>query len=174
MVLKLERHAAWEGLIIVGSNQLTVADIVGPGGARVCLAGKGVAFGASINSPLTIEAIRRKRTEKPSIFTLGLNKHQVFVLSLDGINLNGLEEVIFGILEDNLGTRPEATGEIVDRHARTVDSTIIATEEQIHILAIADNGLIDRTVWCVGNLAGEKSLRFRPAVDVGWVVRSPV
>lgn len=93
---------------------------------------------------------------------------------MNGVNLNRLEEIVFGILEDDLGIRSKVSREVADRHGRAINSAVIAAEEQVHVSAIADDGLIDRTEWCIGDFSSEKRLRLRPTVYVGRVVRSPI
>jgi hypothetical protein len=80
----------------------------------------------------------------------------------------------FGILEDNLGIRSKVSREVADRHRRAVNSSIVAAEEQVHVSGITNDGLIDGTKWCIGNLSSEQRLRLRPTIDVGRVIRSPI
>src|SRR5689334_1220811 len=44
------------GLVGAGAQQFAVADVVGPGGAAVGLAGEGVAFGGGLRRPGTVQA----------------------------------------------------------------------------------------------------------------------
>src|SRR5690242_15314161 len=44
------------GLVGVGADQVSVADVVGPGGSAVGLAGEGVALAGGLGGPRTVEA----------------------------------------------------------------------------------------------------------------------
>jgi hypothetical protein len=90
-----------EGLISVGADEITVGDVVGPGGARVCLAGEGGALRSSLRSPGTAEGGGGEGTEEATVGTLGLDDHEVLGLALEGVDLDSLEEVVGGVAHDD-------------------------------------------------------------------------
>jgi hypothetical protein len=59
-------------------------------------------------------------------------------LACDLVDLDGFEEVVGGVLHDDGGLRAEAAGEVSDGHAGAVDAAVVAGEEQVHVLAVAD------------------------------------
>lgn len=163
-----------EGLVVAGSDQLSVADVVGPGSAAVGLAGEGVALGTGVDGPGAVEAVGGKGAEVTAVLALGLDDHQVLVESLEGVDLHGLEEVVLGVLEDDLGAAAEAAREVADGHAGAVDAAVVAGEEQVHVLAVTNDSLVNGAEGGVGDLAGEERLSSRPAVGVGRVAGGPV
>jgi hypothetical protein len=165
-----------EGLVVVGSDKLSVGDVVGPGGSRVGLAGEGVVLGGGVGSPLAVEAVGGERAEVSAAAggALGLDDHEVLVLALDGVDLNSLEEVVDGVGHDDLAAGAEAAGEVANGHAGSVDLAVVTSEEQVHVLAVTDNSLVNGTSLGVGDVAGEERLGLRPAVDVGGVVGGSV
>src|SRR6186713_3359417 len=80
------------GLVGVGADQVTVADVVGPGGTAVGLAGEGVALGGRLRGPRTVEAAGRERAEVAPVAPHRLDDHEVLVLTLDLVDLDGLEQ----------------------------------------------------------------------------------
>lgn len=80
-----------EGLISVGADEITVGDVVGPGGTTVGLAGERSALGSSVRSPATAEVGGGEGAEVATAGTLGLNNHEVLVLTLEGVDLDSLE-----------------------------------------------------------------------------------
>ncbi|KAI6766029.1 hypothetical protein HG530_007099 [Fusarium avenaceum] len=136
-----------EGLVGAGSDELSVADVVGPGGTAVGLAGEGVALGGSVGGPLAVEAVG---------------------------DLDGLEEVLLGVRHDDLRGGAEAAGEVANGHAGAVDLAVITAEEQVHVLAVSNDGLVNGASAGVGDVAGEESLGSRPAVGVGRVAGGSV
>lgn len=71
-----------EGLVVGRPDQVTVADVVGPGGAAVGLAGERSRLLASLDSPLAIEAGGGERAEVTSAGALGLDDHEVLALAV--------------------------------------------------------------------------------------------
>lgn len=60
---------------------------------------------------------RSEGAEETSSRALALDNHQILLLSLELVHLNRLEEVVCGVGQ-NLGERrPEAAGEVSNRHA---------------------------------------------------------
>jgi hypothetical protein len=162
-----------EGLVVGGADEFTVADIVGPGGAAVGLAGEGVALGTSLDSPGTVKAVGGQRAEVATLGSHGLNDHEVLVLALEGVDLHGLEEVVGGVGQDGGGGR-EVAWEVALRHAGAVDFAVVAGEEEVHVLAVADERLVDGTSAGAGDGARVQRLGRRPTVDVGGVARGAV
>lgn len=158
-----------EGLVRVVADQITVADVVGPGGAAVGLAGEGLVLGASLHSPLAIEAAGGEGTEVAAGGPDGLDDHQVLVLAVDLVDLDSLEQVVRSVLQDDLGLGAEVAGEVVNGHAGAVDAAIVASEEEIHVGVIADDGLVDDARAGVGDGTREERLRLGPAVGVGGI-----
>lgn len=163
-----------EGLVVGGTDKLSVADVVGPCSSGVGLAGKGVGLGGSVGGPGAVEAVGSERTEVAAVLAYSLNEHEVLVLSLDRVDLDSLEEVILGVAQDDLRAGAEAAGEVANGHAGTVDLAVVAGEEQVHVLAVTDDSLVDGASVRAGDVAGEERLGLRPAVDVGGVVGSSV
>src|ERR1035437_6861479 len=88
---------AWvdgHGLVGIVANQVPVADVVGPGGAAVGLAGEGIALRRGIGRPRTTEARGRVGAEVPPVGADGLDEHEALVLSLGRVDLHGFEEVV--------------------------------------------------------------------------------
>jgi hypothetical protein len=162
-----------EGLVVGGADEFTVADIVGPGGTTVGLAGEGVALRTSLDSPGAVEAVRGQRAEVATLGSHSLNDHEVLVLALEGVDLHGLEEVVGGVGQDGGGGR-EVAGEVALRHAGTVDLAVVASEEEVHVLAVADERLVNGTSVGARDGARVQWLSRRPTVDVGRVGAGPV
>src|ERR1035437_6372282 len=94
---------AWvdgHGLVGIVANQVPVADVVGPGGAAVGFAGKGIAFRCGIRRPRTTETGCGIRAEVPPVGADRLDDHEVLVLSLERVDLNSLEQVVRGPAHD--------------------------------------------------------------------------
>jgi hypothetical protein len=163
-----------EGLVGVGADEITVGDVVGPAGARVCLAGEGGALSSSLRGPGTAEGGGGEGTEEAAVGTLGLDDHEVLVLALEGVDLDSLEEVVGGVAHDDGGGRAEAAGEVADGHAGAVDLAVVAGEEQVHVLAVTDDGLVNSTSAGTRDGTSEQRLSSRPAVSVAGVLRSAV
>src|SRR3954471_15093235 len=71
------------GLVGVVADQVTVADVVGPGGAAVGLARERVALGRGVRGPGPVEAAGRERPEVAALGAHRLDEHQVLVLAGD-------------------------------------------------------------------------------------------
>jgi hypothetical protein len=164
-----------EGLVIASADEFTVANVVSPGSTAVSLASEGVGLRASLNSPGAAKRRSSVRAEEAALGTLGLDDHKVLVQSLEGVDLHGLEDVVHGIA-DNRGSLGEVAGEVAQRHAGAVDLSIVASEEKVHVLAIADKGLVDRASggFGLGESARVERLSSGPAVCIGRVAGGPV
>jgi hypothetical protein len=158
-----------EGLVRVRTDDVAVADVVRPGRARVGLAGERLGLGRRLRSPGAAEAGRGERAEEAAVGTLGLDDHEVLVLALNGVDLDGFEEVAGAVGHDDRAGRSEAAGEVADGHASAVDLAVVTSEEEVHVRAVADERLVDRACARAGDRAGEQSLRSAPPVRVRWV-----
>jgi hypothetical protein len=163
-----------EGLVGVGADEITVGDVVGPGGARVCLAGEGSALRGGLRGPGAAEGGGGEGAEVAAAGTLGLDDHEVLGLALEGVDLDSLEEVVGGVAHDDGRGGAEAAGEVANGHAGAVDLAVVAGEEQVHVLAVTDDGLIDRTSAGTRDGTSEQRLSSRPAVGVAGVLRCAV
>jgi hypothetical protein len=169
-----ELEVAWvdrEGLVRVRPDDVAVADVIRPGRTRVRLAGERLALRCCLRRPCAAEAGRRERAEETAVRTLSLDDHQVLVLALDGVHLNGLEQVARRVRHDDRAGRAEAAGEVADRHARAVDFAVVAGEEQVHVRAVADERLVDGARAGTGDRAREQCVRAGPPVRVRRVRR---
>ncbi|CAM5664920.1 hypothetical protein SGRIM128S_07344 [Streptomyces griseomycini] len=151
-----------------------MADVVGPGGATVGLAGEGIALGRGLGRPGAVQAGGRERAEVPALRADRLDDHEVAVLALQLVDLRGFEQVVRRVAHDHRRGRAEAAREVPDRHAGTVDLAVVAGEEQVHVRAVTDERLVDGSRSGVGDAPGEEHLLGRPAVRVGGVARRPV
>lgn len=163
-----------EGLVGVGADKVTVGNVVGPGGARVGLAGKGAALGSGLRSPGAAEGGGGEGTEVAAVGALGLDDHEVLGLALEGVDLDGLEQVVGGVAHGDGAGAAEAAGEVANGHAGAVDLAVVAGEEQVHVLAITDDGLVNRTSAGTRDGASEQRLSSRPAVSVAGILRGAV
>lgn len=161
-------------LIVVGTDQVTVRDVVRPGSTAVRLAGEWRALTASLKSPGTTKRGSRERAEVAAVVSLSLEDHKILVLPLDGVDLHGLEDELVGIAEHDGGCGAEGAWEVADRHAGAVDLAVVAGEKEVHVCLVTDDGLVDRSVRCAGNSAREEGLCRTPAVSIGGVGRGPV
>lgn len=149
-----------------------MADVVGPGGAAVGLAGKGVRLGRGLGRPAAAEAGGGERPKVSAVGPDGLDDHEVLGVAgaaLHGVDLHGLEQVVGGVGQHGLVVGPKAAGEVADGHAGAVDLAIVSGKEQVHVGAVADDGLVDGAGAGAGDLAREERLGRRPAVGVGRV-----
>jgi hypothetical protein len=162
------------GLIGVGTDKITVRNVIGPGGTAVGLAGEGVALRSGLRSPGTTERGGGEGAEVAAVGTLCLDDHEILVLALQSVDLDSLEEVVGGIAHDDGGSTSEAAREVANGHAGTVNLAIVAGKEQVHVLAVTNHGLIDGTGARGSNGASEHGLSGRPAVSVAGVLRSAV
>lgn len=78
------------GLISGGTDEIATADIIGPGGATVAVASEV----SGLSSPRTSQAGSCERTEVSAVVTNALNNHEILVLSLNGVDLHGFEQII--------------------------------------------------------------------------------
>lgn len=155
-----------EGLVVGAADKLSVADIVGPCGSAVGLAGEGVALRGSVRGPASAERGGGERPEVAALRALGLDDHEVLVESSKGVDLDGLEEVVDGVAHDNRGRGAEVSWEVAQRHAGSVDLAIVTGEEQVHVLAVGNERLVNRSGAAAGDLAREERLGRTPAVGV--------
>lgn len=164
-----------EGLVSAGADEFTVADIVGPGGTAVGLAGEGVLLGASLLGPLAVEGGGGVRAEVTAVVALGLDDHEVLVQALESVNLDGLEDPLGSVADDG-GSLGEVAGEAAKGHAGAVDLAVVTAEEEVDVLAVGNDGLVNGTSagLCLGESTGVQSLVGRPAVGVGRVAGGPV
>lgn len=124
-VARVDSH----GLVGVPANQVTVADVVGPGSTAVGLASKGVALGRGLGRPRSAETGSRERAEVAAIGADSLDDHEVLLLALDGVHLDSLEEVVGRVAHNNRRGGAKVTREVSDGHARAIDLAIVACEE---------------------------------------------
>ena len=169
-IARIDRHC----LVRAGADQVAVANVVCPGGAAVGLAGKGRVLGGGLGSPLAVEAGGCEGAEVAAVGADGLDDHEVCVLALDGVDLDGLEEVVCRVGHDGFVVCAKVAGEIGNGHAGAVDSAIVAAEEEVHIGVVADDGLVDGPRARVGDGPGEEGLRRRPGVGIGGIARLDV
>lgn len=150
-----------------------MADVVGPSGTTVSLASERSRLVASLDGPLATEAVGSERAEVASVGTLRLDDHEVLVLALESVDLDGLEELLGSVRHDGLVGGAEAAGEVADGHRGAVDAAVVTAEEQVHVLAVADDGLVD-SASVGGNLAFEQRLGGGPRSSIGGVARRAV
>lgn len=150
-----------------------MADVVGPRGAAVGLAGKRLALGRGLRRPGAAQARGREGAEVAPVGPDGLDDHEVQA-GRDGIDLHGLEEVVGRVAHDHGRGGAEAAGEVANGHAGAVDAAIVSCEEQIHVGGVANNCLIDCAGAAAGDGAREQRLRGRPSIRIGRVARSSV
>src|SRR5207248_1544979 len=112
------------GLVGVVADQVAVADVVGPGGAAVGLAGEGVALAGGVRGPRAGQAAGGEGAEVASLGPLGLDDHQVLALSGDLVDLDRLEQVGRRVAHDRRVVRAEAAGEVPDRHGSPIDVAV--------------------------------------------------
>ena len=163
-----------EGLVVAAADELSVGDVVGPSGTAVGLAGEGVALGGSVGGPGSAERGGGERPEETAAGAHGLDDHEVLVETGEGVDLDSLEEVGLGVAHDDGGGAAKAAREVVQGHRGAVDLAVVTAEEQVHVLAVTDQGLIDGAGATAGDGAGEKRLDSSPSVGVGGVGRGPV
>jgi hypothetical protein len=162
-----------EGLVVGRSDQVTVANIVGPGSTTVSLAGERRGLVASLDGPLASEAVGGEGTEVAAVGALGLDDHEVLVLALKSVDLDGLEELLGSVRHDGLESSAEAAGELADGHAGAVDRAVVAAEEQVHVLGVTDDGLVDGASAGL-DLAFEQRLSSGPRGGIGGIARGAV
>ncbi|KAK8032274.1 hypothetical protein PG990_002008 [Apiospora arundinis] len=131
-----------ERLVGARADELAVADVVGPRGAAVRLAGEGVALAPGLDRPGAAQVARGEGAEEAALRPDGLDDHEV-ALARHAVDLHGLEQVVLGVAEDGLVLGAEAAGEVADGHAGAVDLAVVAAEEEVHVLVVADDGLVD-------------------------------
>ena len=69
-----------------------MTDVVGPGSAAVGLAGERHALTFGLLRPRTAQTGGREGAKVPPAAANRLDDHEVLVLALDGVDLNGFEE----------------------------------------------------------------------------------
>lgn len=136
-----------------------MADIVGPSSSAVGLACEGAALGCSIWGPCAIQAGSSEGSEETTIGALSLDEHQILVLTLDSIDLDGFEQVLGSVAHDDGRGGAEVAGEVTDGHAGAIDFAIVSCEEEIHVLGVTNDCLVDGTSARARNFAREERLR---------------
>lgn len=169
-VARVDSH----GLVVGDLDEITVGDIVGPGGTAVGLAGEGARLGASVDGPGAVEAGGSEGAEVTAVGALGLEDHEVAAAALDGVDLDGLEDVLSSVAQDDGGGGAEAAGEVGLGDLGVVDLAVVAGEEQMHRAGVTNDGLVDRASAGARDGASEESLSGTPAVGVGGVAGGPV
>lgn len=161
-------------LVRVGANQITVRDIISPSGATVGLARERAGLGRRQRGPSAAQAGGGEGAKVPTVGALGLDDHQVLVLTRQSVDLHGLEQVHGAVAHDHRRGCAEAAGEIANGHAGAVDLAVVAGEEQVHVLTVANDGLVDGARAGARDRAGEEWLGGRPAIWIRGVARRPV
>jgi len=166
-VARVDSH----GLVVGDLDQVSVGDVVGPGGTAVGLAGEGVLLGSSVGGPAAAEAGGSERAEVAATRADGLDDHEVLLggSALDGVDLDSLEEVVLGVAHDDGGGSAEVAGEVALGHAGAVDLAVVTGEEQVHVGTVTDQGLVNGTSAGAGDGSREEGLGRTPAVGVGGV-----
>ena len=159
-----------EGLVVGAADKLSVGDVVGPGGTAVGLAGEGVALRGSVGCPGTVQRGGGEGPEVAALRALGLDHHEVLVEASKSVDLDSLEEVVGGVAHDDCGLGAEASREVAQRHAGAVDLAVVTGEEQVHVLAVGNERLVNRSGAAAGDLAREERLGGTPAVGVCGVL----
>ena len=98
-VARVDSH----GLVVGNLYEITVGDVVCPGGAAVLLAGEGVGLAGRVGGPSAAKAGGSEGAEVATAAALGLDNHEVLLVgsSLDGVDLDGLEEVLRSVAHDD-------------------------------------------------------------------------
>lgn len=130
-------------LVRVRTDDVTVTDVVRPGRTRVCLTGERLALRRRVRRPAATQACRRERAEIAAVRALSLHNHEVLASARNSVDLYGLEEVGRRVRHDHRARRAEATREVADWHAGAVDTAVVASEEQVHVLAVTNDRLVD-------------------------------
>jgi len=117
-----------------------MADVVGPGDISVGLARERCALQARQLGEVAFEVGGSERAEVAADSALALDNHQPLLLAFELVDLHGLEEIRGVGREDSLAAVAEAAGEVVDVHNGAVDSPVVAGEEEIHVLLVANDG----------------------------------
>lgn len=138
-----------------------MADVVGPGSAAVRLASKRLALTCRLRSPRAAQAVGGEGSEIASVCSDGLDNHEILVRARDGVDLDGLEEIVGRIAHDHRRGRAKVAWEVSNGHASPVDLSIVSCEEQVHVGAVANDCLVDSTRARDG--PGKESLRRRPS-----------
>jgi hypothetical protein len=165
----VDRH----GLVVGGADEVAVADVVGPSGAAVSLASEGGSLGGGLRRPRAGQARGREGAEVAPIRTDRLDDHEVLALALHRVHLYGLEQVVGRVTQDDGRCRTKAAREIADGHASAVDVAVVTSEEEVHVRAVADEGLVDGAGGARYS-PREERLRRGPPVRVGGVGRRTV
>jgi len=83
--------------------------------------------------------------------------HEVFVGAV-GVDLDSLEQVVGRVTQDGGVTGTEAAGEVANGHAGAVDLAVITAEEEVHVLAVSNDGLVDNAGVRARDASGEERL----------------
>lgn len=144
-----------------------MANVVGPSSSAVCLASKRLAFTRGLRSPGTAQAGGREGSEIAPVCPDCLDDHEILVGARDGVDLNGLEQIVGRVAHDHCRGGAKIAWEISNGHAGPVDFAIVAGEKQVHVGTIANDGLINSAR--SGDGTGEESLRRRPSAHAGGI-----
>lgn len=136
-----------------------MANVAGPCGAAVGLAGEGRALARSLSCPRTAQTGGRLRAEVPSVCSYRLDDHEVLVQPRKGVHLDCFEQVVGRAAHDDRRCWAEAAWEISNGHAGPVYLAIVSCEEQIHVGAVTNERLVNGSSAGAGNGSGEKWLR---------------
>jgi len=120
-----------------------MTDIVRPGRATVRLASEGVLLRCGLGRPAATKTCCSEGAEVAALRADCLDDHEVFLLALERVHLHGFEEVVGSVAHYCDVVRAKATGEVADGHAGAVDLSIVAAEEEVHVVSICDQGLVD-------------------------------
>jgi len=117
-----------------------MTDIIRPSNVRVRLARKRRALQARQLRKVALEVRGSERAEVAANSALALDNHQPLLLALELVDLHGFEEVGGAGGQDGFGGVAEAAGEGVDGHDGAVDGAVVAGEEEVHVIFVADDG----------------------------------
>ncbi len=165
-----------EGLVGAGADEVAVGDVGRPARAAVGLAREGGALARRLRRPGPRQAAGGVGAEVAAVGADRLDEHEVLggALPGHGVHLHGLEDVVGSAAEDDGGGCAEVAREVTNGHACAVDLAVVAREEEVHVGAVADDGLVDHAGAGVRDGAGEERLRGRPAVGIRRVARGAV
>jgi len=150
-----------------------MTNIIRPRSATIRLTRKRCRLRSRIDRPRASKTGSGERAEVATIGALGFDNHEVFVEALEGVDLDGFEEVGGRVGEDDGRGGAEGAGEVADGLGGAVDFAVVAGEEEPlqevlvmgfggksvgerldrtnHVLAVADDGLVDGTGAAAGD-----------------------
>ena len=163
-IVRIQDHA----LVIAVEDQLAVADLDGPrldaGFERdIGLSGERLLHRVEAldGIPLAIEFVRDIRAV--IAITQRFHDGQVFVSALDLVGDAGFEDGV-PCASHGHDRLAEALGKLGVGRAAAIEVAVVAGEEHVHVLAVADEVVVDRQARHVLpiKIIGEKVLRLRP------------